>query len=84
MSEHQAMRAWHHRLQEDIGVAHANVVLDRVDGAVTEDYLDTALDRALEAQASRLMAAWRKDLLLVSVAQFFALAAAVGAIAALA
>lgn len=80
MSEHQAMREWHHRLQEDIGVAHANAVLDRVDGAVTEDYLD----RALEAQASRLMAAWRKDLLLVSVAQFFALAAAVGAIAALA
>jgi len=74
------MRAWDQRLEEDLGVEDATAVVDRVDRTVTEDYLD----RASEAQASRLTAAWRKDLLLVSVAQFFALAAAVGAIAALA
>lgn len=83
MSEHQAMRALHGHLEEEIGVDHATTVIDRVDHTVTERYLDHALEQALEAHTDRLMAAWRKDLLLVSVAQFFALAAAVGAIAGL-
>ena len=55
-------------------------VVDRLDRTVSEEYLDRRLAEALEEQTQRMAALWRRDLLLVSGAQFFALAAAVAAL----
>lgn len=47
-------------------------------------YLDHQLEQQLEQQTHRLAALWRRDILVVVGAQFFALAAAVAALVALA
>lgn len=45
--------------------------------------LEAQLDEKLARVQHQMASGWRKDLLLVSIGQFFALAAAVGALAAL-
>jgi uncharacterized protein YpiB (UPF0302 family) len=88
MSEQQAMRQLHGHLEEAIGVDDATVVVDRVERAVSEEYLDRTLDRALEQQSAQLTgqltgqlsSLWRRDLLLVMTGQFVALAGVLTAI----
>ncbi len=81
MSEgRRALRALEGHLSEEVGVGEAAEVVDRLDRTVSEEYLDRRLDEALEEQTQRMAALWRRDLLLVSCAPFFALAAAVAAL----
>jgi len=85
------LRAWEAHLEEVIGVDDAAVITDAFDRHVSESYLDHALARQSAVLIGRvethsavltgqLTAAWRRDLLLVSVGQFFALAGAVAAL----
>jgi hypothetical protein len=84
MSEsRRALRAFEGHLAEVMDVGEATEVVDRLDRTVSEEYLDRRLDEALEEQTQRMAALWRRDLKLVSCAQFFALAAAVAALAGL-
>ena len=80
----RALRAWEAHLSEVVDVGDAGEIVDRLDRTVSEEYLeralDRALDRALQEQTGHMAAAWRRDLLLVTGAQFFALAAAVAAL----
>ena len=76
----RALRALEGHLSEVMDVGEAIEVVDRLDRTVSEEYLD----RRLDEQTQRMAALWRRDLLLVSGAQFFALAAAVGALVGLA
>ena len=76
----RALRAFEGHLSEVMNVGEAIEVVDRLDRTVSEEYLD----RRLDEQTQRMAALWRRDLLLVSGAQFFALAAAVGALVGLA
>jgi hypothetical protein len=64
-------------------VGQAVEVVGRLDRTVSEEYLDRRLAEALEEQTPRTAALWRRDLLLVSGAELFALAAAVAALAGL-
>ena len=81
MSEsRRALRAFEGHLSEVMDVGEAVEVVDRLDRTVSEEYLDRRLAEALEEQTQRMAALWRRDLLLVSGAQFFALAAAVAAL----
>ena len=76
----RALRAFEGHLSEVMDVGEAIEVVDRLDRTVSEEHLD----RRLDEQTQRMAALWRRDLLLVSGAQFFALAAAVGALVGLA
>jgi hypothetical protein len=58
-------------------------VVDHLESTVTREYLVEALARQADQLTDRLTAFWRRDLLLVTGAQFFALAAAVAALVAL-
>jgi hypothetical protein len=58
-------------------------IADRFERYVTRDYLGRALERALEQRSAALTASWRRDLLLIAVAQFFMLVGAVAALTAL-
>lgn len=64
------------------------MIADRLETYVTRAYLDRALEeqtrRLSDELTGTLTASWRRDLLLVSGAQFFALAAAAAALVALA
>lgn len=72
----RALRAFEGHLAEVVDMSDAAEIVDRLDRTVSEEYLD----RKLEQQTDRVASLWRRDLLLVSGAQFFALAAAVAAL----
>lgn len=76
----RALRAFEGHLAEVVDMADAAEIVDRLDRTVSEEYLEHALERALAEQTNRMASLWRRDLLLVSGAQFFALAAAVAAL----
>ena len=60
------------RLAADVDERFERQTVD-VDGKL--DRLANHVDARLESQANRLMAAWRRDLLLIAVPQFVALVA---------
>lgn len=87
----RALRALEGHLAEVMDMDEAAEIVDRLDRTVSEDYLDRALaqqwesvERLISSQTSQMAAMWRRDLLLVTGAQFFALAAAVAALVGLA
>lgn len=76
----RALRSLESHLSEVMDVDEATQIVDRLDRTVSEAYLDQRLDQFADRLTDRMAAAWRRDLLLVTGAQFFALAAAVAAL----
>jgi hypothetical protein len=76
----RALRAFEGHLTEVVDMSDAAEIVDRLERTVSEQYLEDALERALAGQTHRVASLWRRDLLLISGAQFFALAAAVAAL----
>lgn len=95
MDERRALRTFEAHLEEVIGVEEARAMTDRLESYVTREYLDRALERQsaemtheithqITRLSGELTSSWRRDLLLVTGAQFFALAVAVAALVGLA
>lgn len=84
MGERQAFRAWERHLEEAIGVADAEAVVDRLEQHVTRPELEAALAAQSEQLTERLMGRltgmWRRDLLLIMTGQFVALAGVLTAV----
>ena len=80
----QSFRAWEGHLEEVIGVAHAESVVDHLEDHVTRDHLHAELrdleSRLEERLVDRLSSMWRRDLLLVLTGQFVALAGVLTAV----
>ena len=88
VSRLRALARWRAHLEEAIGVDEAAEVLDPFaavewDQLVTKEHLRSELDR-LRAEMHQALGEFRRDLLKVTGAQFFALIAAVAALVALA
>ena len=83
----RAWRSLEAHLEEVMDQDDAREVVDHLESTVTREYLVEALarqaDQLTDRLTGRLTASWRRDLLLVTGAQFFALAAAVAALVAL-
>lgn len=71
-----SFRAWEAHLEEVIGVAHAEAVVDHLEEHVTRADLQVELERLTD----RLSSMWRRDLLLVMTGQFVALAGVLTAV----